>query len=202
MALVDPDTGAGVSDTRRSGWWFEGGGIYRHARIVKAPSLNFVQNGVVARSEITWGMVSDTRKALKARLELIATVRNQGPVAQRNIRISFNVTDAQNKPAVNGPITTVIALVPASGTAQVSTSIDLLHPLLWTLQAPAMYTITAVVETNKDIISVTHGIREVKFQGSSQGPSCTLNGQAFKWRGFCDHNNFAVVGMAGNAIDC
>ena len=197
--FVDPDTGAGISNTRRSGWWFEGGGIYRHTRIVKAPLLNFAQNGVIARSEITWHIVNDTRKALHARLELIATLRNQGPVAQSNIHISFNVTDAQKKSAVEGPITTFIALVPANGTAQVSTFVELQNPVLWTLQAPAMYTITATVESNKDTMTVTHGIREVKFQGS-KGPSCTVNGRVFKWRGFCDHNNFAVVGMAGNAI--
>ena len=35
--FVDPDGGAGFSQLQRSGWWYEGSGIYRHARMVTCP---------------------------------------------------------------------------------------------------------------------------------------------------------------------
>ena len=47
-----------------------------------------------------------------------------------------------------------------------------------------------------DGVNVSHGFRELIYSGADGRPSCTLNRRPFKWRGFCDHANFAVVGGA------
>jgi hypothetical protein len=43
-----------------------------------------------------------------------------------------------------------------------------------------------------DAVNASHGFRELIFSGADNEPSCRLNRKPFKWRGFCDHANFAV----------
>lgn len=85
---------------------------------------------------------------------------------------------------------------------------------LWTLRRPALYSVHARLVTTTqmqpnqqqqqqqqpvvlDAINITVGFRSLKFLPPSSGQAAFhLNDQPFKVRGFCDHNNFASVGMA------
>lgn len=197
--FVDPDTGAGFSPSRRSGWWYEGGGLYRHARIVKANPLNFAPYGVVARSS-----VSGTSSAV---LQLLGTVRNQGskPVADGRASIEFTVVGPDGRLAA-GPIRASLGAVAGTGgtkTVNATATVTGSALKLWSAQSPALYVVSARIlfvspapEVEADVVNITHGIRTIVFRGADAGPSCTVNGKPWKWRGFCDHDNFAVVGMA------
>eukprot|EP01047_Picozoa_sp_COSAG01_P042130 COSAG01_NODE_3661_length_5817_cov_5.145331_3_plen_110_part_00 len=81
-----------------------------------------------------------------------------------------------------------------------SALISVRSPKLWSARSPALYDVVAEVGTaaakNIDAINITHGFRSLVFSGADGVPSCALNGRAFKWRGFCDHDNFAIVGSA------
>ena len=51
--FVDPDNGDGGGRDHGSGWWYEGGGLYRHVNLVKASKLHIAEDGIFAYSNIT-----------------------------------------------------------------------------------------------------------------------------------------------------
>ena len=71
--------------------------------------------------------------------------------------------------------------------------------LVWSSTSPNLYSINATVHEGSctaaavDDVQVKHGFRETRWDPND---GFFLNKQHFKIRGFCDHNNFAVVGMA------
>jgi hypothetical protein len=195
--FVDPDTGAGFSHSKRTGWWYEGGGLYRHARIVRGNNFHFASNGFVARSTIGTGHV--------ATLTAAATVRNAGPAAVvgGSTYVSFSVVEqATGKAVGNSSVVRLSSAIAPGASISVASSISIASPMLWNSRAPALYTITAKLFVESapaasiDAVDITHGIREITFSGAPNTPSCTLNRKTWKWRGFCDHDNFAVVGTA------
>ena len=48
--FVDPDNGPQGGSVHGSGWWYEGGGIYRHVRLVRANPVHIAQEGLFAYS--------------------------------------------------------------------------------------------------------------------------------------------------------
>jgi hypothetical protein len=52
--FVDPDNGDGGGQDHGSGWWYEGGGLYRHVNIVTANKVHVEQDGLFAYSNLTW----------------------------------------------------------------------------------------------------------------------------------------------------
>jgi beta-galactosidase/beta-glucuronidase len=79
------------------------------------------------------------------------------------------------------------------------------HARLWNTRTPHMYQVDVVIYKNVkdedggttripvDHVTTRHGIRTLHFYANH---GFHLNSQQFKLRGFCDHDTFAVVGMA------
>jgi beta-galactosidase/beta-glucuronidase len=79
------------------------------------------------------------------------------------------------------------------------------HARLWNTRTPHMYQVDVVIYKNVkdedggttripvDHVTTRHGIRTLHFDAHH---GFHLNSQQFKLRGFCDHDTFAVVGMA------
>ena len=209
--FVDPDGGAGFSQLNRSGWWYEGAGIYRHSRLVRTPQpLQISQDGVVARSSIKWpqltvaGGADAAAAATSATLTIDATIVNTGRAAAAPAGSYVNLTLVETSTGVVvGSATTAnrkFAAVPTGGKVTATATIVLPSPNLWAARTPTMYTVKAELCRDGsaviDSVSVSHGFRDLTFDGTDGQPSCTLNRRPFKWRGFCDHGNFAVVGGA------
>jgi len=203
--FVDADTGAGFSDSVRTGWWYEGGGIYRHARLVRAGLLTFARDGIAASSSIKW---AKDGTALEAMLTVTSTVQNDGPVAITGASINFTLVEHRTGAVVGVSSASSVGHIAARETVNASGTISVASPLLWTLRTPELYTVIAqlwqaeveaesgAVANLVDAVNTTHGFREIVFSGAGGTlPSCALNGRPFKWRGFCDHDNYAVVGM-------
>jgi hypothetical protein len=85
---------------------------------------------------------------------------------------------------------------------------EIINPQLWTSVEPNLYQIDFVLkqcgeqhrhdngmhdDKELDRVSVHHGIRKIHFDPNY---GFFLNDQRYKIRGFCDHDTFAVVGMA------
>ena len=201
--FVDPDGGAGFSSIGRSGWWYEGGGLYRHARLVRTASLHIAQDGLVARSVISWGASRGEPSADAATLSATATLANAGAVATAaGAEVLFTLVDSTTGRVVGSAVSAALPPISPGGHVEASASIVVASPRLWSVRSPTLYTVAAQVRTGGDPqsavdeVNVTHGFRTLVFSGADGAPSCTLNGRPFKWRGFCDHDNFAVVGMA------
>jgi hypothetical protein len=206
--FVDPDGGAGFSPIKRSGWWYEGGGIYRHARVVRVATLRVAQDGLVARSEIQFADFEATAAAAtataaeSASLVATATIENAGTAAAAaGATVVFMLVERGSGEVVGKATSAVLGLIPAGGSADATASISVSSPKLWNARTPQLYTVMAELSADNggpaiDAVNVTHGFRTLVFSGADDKHSCELNGDAFKWRGFCDHDNFAVTGMA------
>jgi beta-galactosidase len=95
--FVDPDGGGGFSQVTRSGWWYEGAGIYRHARVVRSAPVRVARDGLVARSQLS-GLAprgaARTTVAAAAVLSLSATIENAGATAAAaGVEVSFSLVD-------------------------------------------------------------------------------------------------------------
>ena len=247
-----------------SGWWYEGGGIYRHVELISAPALHIDQDGVYAPSKITGkvspveesGTSTNTAAAAAAETTTAAAAAQGGLWAESaSIDASVDVINSGSESVASGACA-VLDLFDAngarvSGTAvktqtviganggkvQIKASFSLDNAQLWTIRRPYLYTLrtrvsascnsdpsaaaaaasaaagdvgdadsaTLVVDDMGrknfiinddnifDEVNVTLGVRSLKYTADS---GLIMNGEHVKVRGFCDHNNFAVVGMA------
>ena len=180
----------------------EGAGIYRHTRLVRTAPLHIAQDGLVARSSIAWSAGSGAG-ADAATLSATATLTNTGAAATATgATVAFTLVDPTTGRGVGSASSAPLPPIPPGGRAEASATITVASPKLWSARSPALYTLAAEVHTGgdpasaADAVSVTHGFRSLVFSGADGEPSCALNRRPFKWRGFCDHANFAVVGGA------
>ena len=112
--------------------------------------------------------------------------------------VKFSVVGPDGSSAANPSSSNV--MIPAGGMKTASVSMDAKSVKLWSSSQPFLYTVTAAVYSGSscsgsiiDEVDTVHGFRSLYFDANE---GMFLNGEHFKVRGFCDHNNFAVVGMA------
>merc|ERR1712151_1370058 len=87
------------------------------------------------------------------------------------------------------------------GSATAANTLTVTSPKLWSAASPNLYTVTVSVLGEScspalpplDHVEAPHGFRSLRYDANA---GFFLNNDHFKVRGFCDHNNFAVVGMA------
>lgn len=140
-------------------------------------------------------------------LELEATIHNNGDHSEdRAICYHFDIMPPKEGAA---KISTPVKEVPWKDTdveCIVKEHIALDSTRLWTSRQPYLYQVDVVLsecatkhnraaedDDELDRVSVQHGIRKIHFDANY---GFFLNDAHFKIRGFCDHDTFAVVGMA------
>ncbi|KAL1520787.1 hypothetical protein AB1Y20_022351 [Prymnesium parvum] len=189
--FVDPDNGDEGGRDHGSGWWYEGGGLYRHVSLVRAPRLHVAQDGLFAFSNVTLAP-----PAPSAVVHASAEVSNGGAAAAE-VCVEFSLL-APNGSHV-GASTSERLTVPAGGSALAAAKIDAPAVLLWSAATPHLYSLVASVlpscthAADVDSVAVGHGFRALRYDANE---GFFLNERHFKVRGFCDHNSFAIVGMA------
>lgn len=191
--FVDPDNGDEGGRDHGSGWWYEGGGLYRHINLVRADRIHVEQDGLFAYSNLTWsnGVPSAVVHASAA----VANMHESGDQDQP-VCVSFSVLDGNGNvvAAANSSVT-----IKAGTSSTAATSLNVASPKVWTSSTPWLYTVRAQVHQGScasdgiDSVEVVHGFRSLRYDANE---GFFLNNEHFKVRGFCDHNNFAVVGMA------
>lgn len=223
--FVDPDNGDEGGRTQGSGWWYEGGGLYRSAHLVRTHKVHLEQDGLFAYSNLTWGTSAATAPpsadfggtvaaaplrtleadvALTAVLHARAAVAN-GDSAAAHVCVALSLTAPDGTPAAP-TLMSAPQLVPAGTSTVLRFDVPVASPKLWSSASPSLYSVLATVRTAKDgtahgcassaavdALSVEHGFRSLRYDADD---GFFLNREHFKVRGFCDHNTFAVVGMA------
>eukprot|EP00040_Diaphanoeca_grandis_P001426 m.18499 g.18499 ORF g.18499 m.18499 type:complete len:1036 (+) comp12050_c0_seq1:272-3379(+) len=197
---VDPSNGDQGGDDHGSGWWYEGGGLYRHVNIVSAARTHIVQDGVFAYANITSSVdstrvsVEDGLSASSAVVHASAEVVNDG-TASSSMCVRFDLTDLDGKTV--GSSTTSPMSIAANAVVDFKATISVETVELWSARRPYLYTLTSnVMQCGGDVVDsvvVKTGFRSLRYDANE---GFFLNEQHFKVRGFCDHNNLAVVGMA------
>lgn len=162
------------------GWFYEGAGVYRHVWMVRTAPLHVPQSGIFVRAE------RDGR--ITAHVEVVND-RDQASMAE----IEVQALDASGA---------VVAVAKASraigGWKRDALTFDLRipDPKLWSVEAPNLYRLRAVVRENGqalDVFDVRFGLREFRFDADT---GFYLNGVPLKIKGVNNHQDHAGVGAA------
>ncbi len=167
------------------GWWYEGGGIYRHVWMTVAEPVHVAPYGVY--------VCADRKREGKWQVALETTVENEG--RQAEVSVVSSIVDAQGRvvASATGRL--------AAGEGECATlRQDLEVPeeavRAWDVDAPTLYGIRTelFVEGRKvDAVGDTFGFRTVEF---SPDRGFLLNGKPLKLKGVCMHQDHAGVGVA------
>jgi beta-galactosidase len=174
-----------VDADAQEGWWYEGGGIYRHTWLVKRSPVHFQTYGIYAatarNSQGRWSV------PVEATLDNIET-------ASTPVSVTAELLDDAGK-AISSARTE--ATVPSLGSEVAKLVLEVPgQPRLWSPDSPALYSVRVTISRDGrslDEASVTCGFRTLRFDPNL---GFFLNDQPLKIRGTCNHQDHAGVGVA------
>jgi beta-galactosidase len=173
-----------VDAEQQEGWWYEGGGIYRHTWLVKRSPVHIVTDGVYANpirnADGSWAIPVEV------------TLNNAGKV-DATVQIESVLTDAAGQVVAQGR--TQGTVKPLETTAA-TFAIAVPSPRLWSVDAPVLYNVRTTVKRDGaavDELVTTCGFRTLRFDADK---GFFLNDQPLKLKGTCNHQDHAGVGVA------
>ena len=171
------------------GWWYEGGGIYRHVYLTALAPVHVPQWGTYVIST-----VPDGDKGASDRADVtIRTIVENSTAAEAKCEVVSEIV---------GPDGTSIKIVNATDTAaaggqkEVTQQTTIEHPTLWSIESPRLYQIrTTILQDGKavDQTTTTFGVRTLRFDPDK---GFFLNGKHVPIYGLACHQDFAGVGIA------
>jgi beta-galactosidase len=173
-----------VDSSVLQGWWYEGGGLYRHAWLAKRAPVHLITDGVYAhpRKQETGGWL----------VPVEATVRNIGENAVE-AEVRSVVVDARGRAVAEGHGNVTVKPLKES---VASFPITVSSPDLWSLDEPNLYEVrtSVLVDGNEvDHLATTAGFRSIRFDPKE---GFFLNDRHVKLQGTCNHQDHAGLGVA------
>ncbi|MGE4489183.1 MAG: beta-galactosidase GalA [Kiritimatiellales bacterium] len=178
-----------VDATDGEGWWYEGGGIYRHVWLLKTPRLHFKLWGELISSSVE----TENGKAVgPAGVGVQNCIVNEDDVSCDCV-IETQMINPDGSVCARNSTEGHIAAGEEFG-FHIELTVD--TPQLWSTDTPALYTLESTVIVNGasvDRVSTAFGIRDVVFDVEK---GFLLNGVPTKIKGTCNHQDHAGVGVA------
>ena len=187
--------------TSGTGWWYEGGGLFRHVWLMKRSPVHlttwgtFVAPLVHVDERTPAEDLGSGRLQAKASLNISAVVASTLGAPAGSVSAVFDLLDSTFK-----VVTTLkaeeVSVTPGAESSlhaigAVTSSVD-----LWTIRAPALYTVrTRLLSASGAVLdedNTTIGFRSLRYAADT---GFHMNEEHVKVRGFCDHNDFANVGV-------
>jgi beta-galactosidase len=167
--------------------WYPGGGLYRDVWLLYKP--------VVALEE--WSTFIKTKRlsADMARLEVEATVRNNGPEPVL-VQLRHQVTDPKGR-EVTLALSSPVEVLPEVD-LQVSCLGDQRHPQIWDLESPNLYSCRTEIILDGQVVhsqETRFGIRTIAWNSYD---GFHLNGRRVPLQGVCLHHDLGALGSAFN----
>lgn len=164
-----------VNAERGEGWFYEGAGIYRAAKIEFRPFAHLLCEECFVRSEQRrgkWFVYADIKAT---------------PECDKSDLIELKITSPEgslifSKTGRTGKKTSFIARIPC--------------PVLWSPDTPALYSLTATLFSGAerlDEFRAEVGLRKIEF---SLDKGMLINGDPTRIKGICCHQDHAGVGAA------
>ena len=172
-----------VDASEREGWWYEGGGIYRHVRLHVVDSVHIEPWGVSVQAK-------PDLKSKTAEVTIKANILNRY-FEEKTVRaeVEIKAQDGQVVSRIGGQ-----ACAAQWDSAKYSGKLTLENVTLWDLDNPYLYNAVIrlrVSETVCDEYTVKFGIRDMRFDSDS---GFYLNGKHIRIQGLCCHHDHAGVG--------
>jgi beta-galactosidase len=167
------------------GWWYEGGGIYRHTWLVKRSPVHIATDGVYANP------VKAANGAWTIPAEV--TLANTG-ADTATATVDVGVFDSSGREIADRR-SAPVSIVPL-GEGVAKAQVTVISPQLWSVDHPNLYTVRTTVLSDSlpvDSVDTTCGFRTINFDAQK---GFFLNDQPLKLQGTCNHQDFAGVGVA------
>jgi hypothetical protein len=205
--------------TSGTGWWYEGGGLFRHVWLMKRSPIHLTTWGTfvapqvspstittIASSSSSGGDSGGNRLQATASLNISAVVAAGPSVSATSVTASFEViSDSTGAIVATHAIQRPVAVV-AGGEIVLHALVPISAPVqLWTIRSPALYTVRTTLQSASraaaagnsvavvlDQANTSFGFRSLRYDAAE---GFHMNEQHVKVRGFCDHNDFANVGV-------
>ena len=188
-----------VNPQHEEGWWYEGGGIYRHVWLNVADPVHIAQWGTFVSTQMAEpgpdGAAAPATVSVKTAIG--ETMPNAdvahltASLGTNSYRLRVRVFDPAGK-----AVTATETAFGAEDNPQISQQVTVAHPMLWSLETPRLYKLhTEIVKDGKviDATDTPFGIRTIRFDAEK---GFFLNGKPVKIKGTCNHQDFAGVGVA------
>jgi len=172
-----------VDASEYEGWWYEGGGIYRHVWLIKTDRLHVARFGTY----VTTPAVSDA----EAIVYISTTLKNEYKTG-KNITLVSKIIDKKGLVLDTG---TASQSIPPMAEAEITQTGSIQRPMLWSPETPNLYKVLTEVSENGNIIDTyetTFGVRKVEINKNG----VFLNGKLYPVKGTCNHQDFAGIGVA------
>jgi beta-galactosidase len=172
-----------VDATQPEGWWYEGGGIYRHTWLIKTDRLHVARFGTF----VTTPSVSTD----EASVSITTTLKNEYKTP-KNVTLISKIVD--NKGIVLDTKTSTQSIL-SFDHAEISQTGVIKKPLLWSPETPNLYKVLTEVSENGNIMDTyetTFGVRTIEINRNG----VFLNGKLYPVKGTCNHQDFAGIGVA------
>ena len=176
-----------ANNQQPSSRWYSGSGIYRHTWLKTVNPVHVAYTG----TRVTTPQVSTS----SATVNIAATIKNDGTTDQ-SATVASSVRDASGAEVGKG--SSAATSVTAGKTADVSHTVTVANPKLWSTSSPTMYSVVTTVSvggTVVDTYTTPFGIRTFAFDANT---GLTLNGAKIKINGLCNHHDLGALGAAVN----
>ena len=186
-----------------TGWWYEGGGLYRNVRLVRTARTRIQDDSVFAPAYVkgpihAHGSHAEGLTSTNASIVPRVVIENYGTQLEQRVRVLFVVMAADGQGPAVAASEAMNASIPHRGSRTVAAApVYITDAELWSIARPYLYRlVTTLIDDQSgrvlDVVNSSIGIRSVRFDADE---GLFLNEQHVKIRGFCNHNSFTGVGM-------
>ncbi len=176
-------------DPRYDGWWYEGGGIYRHVRLIAVDPVHIAPDGVFVAPSVDDPGEGERADAV---VTVSTDVTNTGS-ASISATVTSEVLAADDRVVATASSTYEVGV---STGVKVVQKIPLTQAKLWSPEQPHLYRVRSTVSVAGKVVDevvTPFGVRHVRWDA---GRGLFLNGKHVKLRGVNMHQDHAGVGVA------
>nr|WP_289767549.1 glycoside hydrolase family 2 TIM barrel-domain containing protein [uncultured Acetatifactor sp.] len=177
-----------VDATGREGWWYEGGGIYRHVSLLVAEPIHVSPWGIYASTKLIWGEGICKKAVVQVETELVSR-----EVIGQEVTLETAVVDDQDR--VLDMAKKEVRILPWENN-KVFQELELDTPHLWDIEDPYRYRIRSRIYKDgapEESRTTFFGVRDIYFD---ENKGFYLNGRNIKIKGVCCHQDHAGLGIA------
>ena len=164
--------------------WYSGSGIYRHVWMMVTNPIHVAHWGAAISTPVV--------SAKKATVLVKTKLKNETSSTQ-SILVKTIIWNKNSKSVGNGQLNVEL---PANSEKEITQTINISNPLLWTPETPDLYQAQIQVLKEKKILDDTKtnfGIRSIRFTAEN---GFQLNGKTVKINGGCVHHDNGCLGSA------
>jgi beta-galactosidase len=176
-----------VVNQQPSSRWYSGSGIYRHVWLKTVNPVHVAYTG----TRVTTPQVSSA----SAEVSIEVTVANDG-AADQSATVESSVRDAAGTEVGKG--SSAATSVAGGNSADVTHTVTVSNPKLWSPSSPTMYSVVTTVSVGGAVVdtyTTPLGIRTFAFDANT---GFSLNGTNMKINGVCNHHDLGALGAATN----